>query len=545
MILKNKCFWAAVLSFSMFFSFVANLLCKAEQNEYEEKKKQILIIADNIWSSVGVAFSKPNIEVVNKKIDVNDVSTLISFNPKTSIIRVGVEFFDFCMEEGEAAFAIVLAHEMGHYFNMHRSFSDVSGYMMTDNEKQIVKDNISSKDLDKMKELETQADLFAMFHCYSAGYDIDDVWPGILEKIYTLAKNPEDRYLDLEQRKVIINIVRSNYEHLLPLISISKYLFLISEHELNAEIFSYIIDNNYTSWDMFFNAGVSYLNAATLAMEQQDSLYIPLLIINNNEKSEISENYSIKRSLNPDHPGREDYINSMIAQSMLKFNYLVQMYPDLMMPYIFISILYYLDNDLKLARNYAIKAKELASNKFEKNISHTVLGIIYSKLDKELALKELKEAEGFDIADKNIDILRNGDSKNIKIPSDEKREMEYIDSVNAINYFKIIEKNLPTSYKYSELDNIRIEEYEFNRYNIYKISNNYGNCAIIETSSDYDLPSARGINRGDDQDALVKAYGHPDKISFYNNNKYYKYLKNNIIFEINNNKVTNWMIYDI
>lgn len=501
-------------------------------DEMIDKERKIEEIASNISRTVDVVFPRPKIEVVNAKIDPDDIFSLASFDPRDNVIRIGAEFFDFCMESGESAFAVVLAHEIGHYFNAHKSYVSVSGYYFPEERRAELKD-FSSDHGSALAEPELQADLFAAFACYSAGYEIEKAWPEILERIYSLGSSNTHRNMSLGERKEIARIARNEIERLRPLHDFAVGLYVIGEFEFAFEIYDYLLSKNLTFPEIYANAGMCAARAACSALDRE--LVLPLSLADDflprNEPLAAKENTGT-RSLSDPRADPSDFAAAMIARSLLKFENLAVKFPEMQSPIIALSSLYYLDGDYSKARNYAIRAEELAKTEFEKKLAICAKGSAFSGIDTAAAIAEFRKAEGFPIADFNLALLtgRKLPEKSQKI-DEVYYTNENVAGIDPLNYRRVLESLNSEELEFPELENLKLKVYDESEFVARIARNDAGGAFWICALNSYSGETPRGIKIGSPKADLIMTYGAPDAIRIVESRKHYVYEDLYVVFE--------------
>ncbi len=518
------------LKIILFFALLSTTLADNEDSENIHK------IAGKIWATVGVAYPKPEIVINETSINPDSAHTMAAFNPSNNKIFIGTDFYRYCMQYGEEAFAIVLAHEIGHYFNAHKSFVSLSGYIMSEKENEFIETHYPEGDFSKFKELETQADLFAAFHCYSAGYDIREKWSLILDSLDNIIKTSEDTYLPLEERKQIANYAFGKIQKIHPLYEAAKTMLITGNFEKAAEYFDYISENALSGWDIIANAGIAYAFAALENTNQNDSLLLPFLIYDNMilHESTAQRNTTKQKS--------KDYYENMYNKSLLRFSHLINIMPDFSASYFAVAALNYYTGNTRIARNYAIKAEEVAKSKYEAELAQILKAIIFSKNNKKIALKELQQIKNNPIAEYNIAVLKNkGIVNNPAIPPI--RANENINGIDITNYKFYSDKFYSDTANYEELNDLSVINLKEEFFSGQIIKDSENEIFIIGTQPSYTKSTLRGVKINDNVEKIFSIYGKADRILYSQNEKYFIYHNSNIIFISRNKLIKSWMIF--
>jgi hypothetical protein len=503
----------------------------------DNDSENIIRIANRIWATVGVAYPEPEIIINEIKINPDSAHTMAAFNPSNNKIYIGTDFYRYCLQFGEEAFAIVLAHEIGHYFNAHKSFVSLSGYIMSEKENDFIETYYPEGDFSKFKELETQADLFAAFHCYSAGYDIRNTWHTILDSLGKIIKTSQDTYLSLDERKKIAGYAFEKIQQMRPLYESAKMMLITGNYLKAAEYFDYIAENALSGWDIIANAGIAYAFAALDNAPQKDSLLLPFLIYDNMimHQSTALRNNSGRNT--------KDYYENMYNKSIIRFSHLINVIPDFSASYFALASLNYYAGNIRIARNYAIKAEEVANNKYEKELAQILKAIIFSKNNKNTALKELNKTKNNPVTEYNIAVLNIEADKQLKINIPSVRANENINGIDITNYKFNYEKYRIDSVFYKELDDLSVVTISNKDFSGKIIKDSENEHFIIRTKPAYSKSTLNGIRINDNTEKVLNNYGKPDRILYSQNEKYLIYYNRHIAFITLNDTVTSWFIF--
>ena len=171
--MKNSIYLVAILWFSNF-----NLLAQ------NSEKKQIEGVFNQLVMAYGNAKSTPQLIVIADKT-LQKTPAFYTAMPKPSI-KVDLQFYKLCQSLGKDslnALSIVISHELAHYYNDHTFCTDFAFAVSKENKAYASKLKLVSK-TEKMS-LETQADYKGLFYSAIAGYKPYDIYPKLLDAIYT------------------------------------------------------------------------------------------------------------------------------------------------------------------------------------------------------------------------------------------------------------------------------------------------------------------------------------------------------------------------
>lgn len=175
--------------------YILPLLCGfvtlVSYGQETSEKKQIQAVFDQLVMAYGNAKSKPQLIVIqdsNKQV----LPAKYEPDPKPNIQVDGslVTIFRSFGKDSLNALAVVLSHELAHYYSDHTFCSDYA-YALKDQSKSLsdVLKSISKED--KISK-ETEADQKGFFYAAAAGYSPFEVQLSVLEKIYAKYHYPDN-----------------------------------------------------------------------------------------------------------------------------------------------------------------------------------------------------------------------------------------------------------------------------------------------------------------------------------------------------------------
>lgn len=168
--------------FNLFFiclfclsQFTAALNVTDDENKVKEIFNKIVLAYSSPKSAPELIFS-------NKEMS----TPAIYYAKPDARIVVDLKFFEICKsfnDYAEDAMAIVLSHELAHYYRDHTFCSDFAFAMRNENKALSIK----LKSLSKSEKIaiETEADHSGLFHATIAGYNPFSIYEELLNKIYT------------------------------------------------------------------------------------------------------------------------------------------------------------------------------------------------------------------------------------------------------------------------------------------------------------------------------------------------------------------------
>lgn len=153
-------------------------------------EKQIESVFKNLVLAYGNSKTAPKLAYFKKEA-IKTTPALYTTSPQPTIM-VDVKFYDLCRSFGKDstnALAVVLSHELAHYYNDHTFCADFAFVVRKNNAELAQKLKMVSKS-DKISR-ETQADYQGFFYAAIAGYNPFDCYEKTIEGIYKQYQLPE------------------------------------------------------------------------------------------------------------------------------------------------------------------------------------------------------------------------------------------------------------------------------------------------------------------------------------------------------------------
>ena len=175
-------------------TFLAVLLCSmsyfSNGQTNSNAEKQVRLVFNQLISVYGSAKSEPQLELIKKgKTPIPPAQ--YTTNPQPTI-KVDVELYKICQTFGKDsldALAIVLSHELTHYYNDHTFCSDYAFANLKTNIN--IKNKIREASKSARIEKETEADIKGFFYAAAAGYKPFGLQKNLIEKIYKTYQLPD------------------------------------------------------------------------------------------------------------------------------------------------------------------------------------------------------------------------------------------------------------------------------------------------------------------------------------------------------------------
>lgn len=238
-------------------------------------------IFKNIINSIGNNFNPPpRLEIVKSE------NNPAYYSPKKNKIFVEQKVLKIFENDDnvEDILAYLIAHELAHHFLNHGWMRNLDfGYSSTIGNFIVDENNKTQKKID-----ETQADIFGGFFAKIAGYDALNFGEYCLRQIYDEYKIPESisGYPSLNER---IEIIEANIEKTNELSNIFELgnLFLsIGDYKTANNCYSKILNERFSSREIFNNIGVISLLRAIDIFNSRDKEYVFPVYIEINSRAD-------------------------------------------------------------------------------------------------------------------------------------------------------------------------------------------------------------------------------------------------------------------
>jgi len=155
------------------------------------EKKQIQTVFDQLVMAYGNAKSKPQLIVVQDSVK-QVLPAKYEPNPKPNIQVDGalVTIFRAFGKDSLNALAVVLSHELAHYYSDHTFCSDYA-YALKDQSKSL-SDLLKTVSKEDKISKETEADQKGFFYAAAAGFSPFEVQSSVLDQIYAAYRYPDN-----------------------------------------------------------------------------------------------------------------------------------------------------------------------------------------------------------------------------------------------------------------------------------------------------------------------------------------------------------------
>ena len=251
-------------------------------------KDSVISVYNNLISNIANNFpAPPEIKIVKSKMGPAYISK--------GTIYIDLKLIEsFCDKDNfESKIAYVLSHELAHHYLNH-SWASNTGISYANSIGEYIVDNSNKYSVKQKKLDESQADLFGGFFSQISGYQALSHGKETLISIYEEYSLPEKivGYPSLDER---INILESNISksnNLAKIFEFGNLSLAIGKLGMARNCFREILNNNFTSREIYNNLGLSYLLKAIENSDLPISKYSYPIFIEQNTRAEVQSTRS-------------------------------------------------------------------------------------------------------------------------------------------------------------------------------------------------------------------------------------------------------------
>lgn len=232
-------------------------------NLFAQVNKKKLSVAQEIFDHLVNAYasnkSAPSLKILPEGSPRVVAQYIASPSPT---VQVDETVFDLCMSLGKDSangLAIILSHELAHYYNDHNWCSDYAFALRNT----ALGSALNKVSKESKIEKESIADSYGLFYSNLAGFKPFDVFNLLLDKIYKKYKLPEvvPGYPSKKERKEINRVQKEKIQNLIPVFESGIILQYLKYYEEAASCFEYLT-KFFPSREMYNNYGVCKMSLA-------------------------------------------------------------------------------------------------------------------------------------------------------------------------------------------------------------------------------------------------------------------------------------------
>jgi tetratricopeptide (TPR) repeat protein len=155
------------------------------------KKKSAQTVFNNLVQAYANAKSAPEFKIIPLKAGKSVIARYI-IEDGNHLIEIDEKLINICFAMGNDSLnslAIILSHELAHYYNDHEWCSDYA-YALVKSDLKLAKE-INAASIAAKKEKETIADNHGLFYASVAGYSVFECYDKLLDSVYSKYNLPQ------------------------------------------------------------------------------------------------------------------------------------------------------------------------------------------------------------------------------------------------------------------------------------------------------------------------------------------------------------------
>lgn len=318
--------------------------------------KRKLLFAQEVFNNLVNAYantkSSPALKILPKSAS-KVVAQYITY--PTPTIQIDETLYDICMSLGKDsanALAIILGHELAHYYNDHSWCSDYAFALRNST----LGNTLNKVSKESKIEKESIADSYGLFYSTLAGYKPFDVFNPLLDKIYKQYKLPEivPGYPSKKERKDINKVQKRKIDGLVPVFEAGLVLQHLKYYEEAAACFEYLT-KFFPGREMYNNYGVSKLSQALNYKPQETVSFIYPIEI------DASSRIYSHTERGDDTLNKENRFKELIQDAKTAFEKAISLDPKYVKSYINLACLYDIRGNYQAALGVVNEVEGLGS----------------------------------------------------------------------------------------------------------------------------------------------------------------------------------------
>ena len=253
-----------------FFSLIFLFSFKSYSSDCQER---VNILFEKIIESIG------NKSIIEPELIFSDEESNPAYMSGESITIENKLINLFCQDDNfEDKISFVIAHELAHYYLQHGwmintglSYANTVGKSL----------KYKSFSAEEIKEVESQADIYAGFYGMISGYKTLDYAKETITKIYDVYKLPKElkKYPTFDERLKIIDDKIDQANNLNTIFSIATVLLKLNKFNASKEFYDAILSEKFNSREIYNNLGLSFLMyGVSISSTEISNLQYPIFI---------------------------------------------------------------------------------------------------------------------------------------------------------------------------------------------------------------------------------------------------------------------------
>ena len=253
-----------------FFSLIFLFSFKSYSGDCQER---VNILFENIIESIG------NKSLIEPELIFSNEESNPAYMSGESITIENKLINLFCQDENfEDKISFVIAHELAHYYLQHGWMINTGLSYANSVGKSLKYKSFSAEEI---KEVESQADIYAGFYGMISGYKTLDYAKETITKIYDAYSLPKElkKYPTFEERLKIIEDKIDQANNLNTIFTIATVLLKLNKYDASKEFYDAILSEKFNSREIYNNLGLSFLMyGISISSTEISNLQFPVFI---------------------------------------------------------------------------------------------------------------------------------------------------------------------------------------------------------------------------------------------------------------------------
>lgn len=500
-------------------------------------------------------------------LQITPVKNVIAEAKADGTIYLGSQFVEMCRSMGADsanALAVVLSHELAHYYNHHFWAADYgSAFANLDWGRAI--DSLGQAKSFRAY-YESQADDYGLFFSHVAGYQTFAIAPTVYKTIYNYFDLPDKLpgYPALEERMAIAEMAAQRIEQMAPLFHTGKYLYILASGEEGEyrqqllhkalQCYETLINQRMVNRTMYNDAGIIYLQSALSHLDPKAHPFVyPILL--DDDAGLFGDGSAATAPASSGYGENELIASSMLRQAIRQFDHALDLDPAYGVAYLNMAIAYHLLEDSAAAHFYIYRASTLANaNKNQQLMAFCKeMTALMNANDKEAALNMLSTADslGSPSAVKNASILRGTPDRTVGglTTGFGFGQQETWQGKSLPEIYQEVWPHLTADHRMTVGRGSYLFSYPYQKGQVYIAECNERECpytslVMYALDNTETISTAKGVSIGTPVAEMKEKYGQPSTIVPAVQGQYYLYKNVNILFKTDpDGHVAYWVLF--
>ena len=252
------------------FSLIFLISFNIYSNDCQER---VNVLFENIIESIG------NKSIIEPELIFSNEESNPAYMSGESITIENKLINLFCQDDNfEDKISFVIAHELAHYYLQHGWMINTGLSYANPVGKSLKYKSFSAEEI---KEVESQADIYAGFYGMISGYKTLDYAKETITKIYDVYNLPKElkKYPTFDERLKIIDDKIDQANNLNTVFSIATVLLKLNKYYASKEFYDAILSEKFNSREIYNNLGLSFLMyGVSIASPEISNLQYPVFV---------------------------------------------------------------------------------------------------------------------------------------------------------------------------------------------------------------------------------------------------------------------------